>query len=142
MVMVPAGLHATEECTKAKQEELEKLISFKTYETVPDEGQFRISCRWVLWYKGELIRARLTARGFKEVGDIQSDSLTVAKSTKRIVLLLATSNDWTIKTTDIKSAFLQGGSLERTVFIKTPKELQGYRGGSALALKCGGLTNR
>ena len=76
------------------------------------------------------------------MGDIQSDSLTVAKSTKRIVLLLATSNNWTIKTTDIKSAFLQGGSLERTVFIKPPKELQGYRGGSALALKCGGLTNR
>ena len=27
--------------------ELGKLQEFKTYETVPDEGQHRISCRWV-----------------------------------------------------------------------------------------------
>ena len=68
MVMVPREQHSTEPCVKAKQEELEKLAHFGTYKTVEDKGQFRISAKWVLWYKGEDVRARLTARGFEELG--------------------------------------------------------------------------
>jgi hypothetical protein len=32
------------------------LAHFGTDEIVDDEGQFRISAKWVLWYKGEGIR--------------------------------------------------------------------------------------
>jgi hypothetical protein len=126
-VMVPREEHSTEPCVKAKQEELDKLAHFGTYEIVDDEGQFRISAKWVLWYKGEDIRARLTARGFEELEEIQSDSPTVAKSTKRLLLLIAASKSRTIKTTDIKSAFLQGRQLDRKVLLKPPREA-GCRG--------------
>ena len=42
----------------------------------------------------------------------------------RIIVTLAASKNWTIETTDIKSAFLQGSKLDRKVFIKPPKEAQ------------------
>ena len=66
MVLIPAERHRDDDCMNAKQVELEKLKEFETYDVVPDEGQYRISCRWVLWYKGDEVRARLTARGFEE----------------------------------------------------------------------------
>ena len=40
----------------------------------------------------------------------------------RILLTIAVNNQWVIKTTDIKSAFLQGKELNRNVYLKTLKE--------------------
>lgn len=48
---------------------MQKIVEqFKAVEEVPDRGQFRISCRFVLWYKKHFdntmqIRARLVDRG-------------------------------------------------------------------------------
>ncbi len=42
----------------------------------------------------------------------------------RILITLAVNNDWTLKTTDIKSAFLQGKLLEREVYVTPPREAQ------------------
>ena len=84
MVLIPAERHKDDDCMKAKQVELQKLKEFETYDVVPDEGQYRISCRWVLWYKGEEVRARLTARGFEEKEKVASDSPTVDKCNVRI----------------------------------------------------------
>ena len=39
-----------------------------------------------------------------------------------MVLAIAASKGWTIRSTDIKSAFLQGEHLEREVFLTPPKE--------------------
>ena len=39
-----------------------------------------------------------------------------------MILAIAASNNWVIKSTDIKSAFLQGQPMEREVFLKPPKE--------------------
>ena len=50
------------------------------------------------------------------------DSPTVGKGTMRIFLAISSSNNWTVKTTDIKSAFLQGQELRRDVYIKPPRE--------------------
>ena len=63
------------------------------------------------------MRARLVARCFKET-DLTTgvDSPTIGKSTVRLVLCVAQSMKWTIKTTDIKSAFLQGQELKRVVY--------------------------
>ena len=50
------------------------MIQLKEFDMYED--QYRISCRCVLWYKGEEVRARLTARGFEErekVGVILDD---------------------------------------------------------------------
>ena len=50
------------------------------------------------------------------------DSPTIGKNCVRIVLAIAASQHWIIKSTDIKSAFLQGQPIERDVYLKPPKE--------------------
>ena len=37
-------------------------------------------------------------------------------------MAITASKEWNIKTTDIKSAFLQGKEMERIVYLKPPKE--------------------
>lgn len=134
VVMIPVNRHEEEECLKAKEAELTKLSSFDTYEEVEDEGQHRISCRWVIGTKGNKVRARLVARGFEDIDIYRRDSPTVAKSTLRTVLSIAASKDWVVKTTDIKSAFLQGKEIERNVFLQPPKEAK-IRDGKIWKLK-------
>ena len=50
------------------------------------------------------------------------DSPTVDKGTMRIFLTISSINNWTVKTIDIKSAFLQGREIRRDVYIKPPRE--------------------
>jgi hypothetical protein len=108
----------------AKQVELNKLKEFDTYEEVEDLGQDRISTTWVLWNKGSEVRARLVARGFEDKQAFPKDSPTIGKSAMRIILSLAVNMGWKIKTTDIKSAFLQGKPINREVFLRPPEEAQ------------------
>ena len=122
LVLIPRSKHGESECMQAKQVELKKLKDFDTYQDIDDTGQYRISTTWVLWWKGDEVRARLVARGYEETGSFRTDSPTVCKSTVRILLSVAASKRWNVKTTDIKSAFLQGRKLERRVFLKPPKE--------------------
>jgi hypothetical protein len=122
MVMVPRGRHGEAECVKAKEVELDKIKEFDTYEEVTDVGQNRISTTWVLWWKGDEVRARLVARGFEEEAEVRSDSPTIGKSMMRVMLAIASSKHWKVSTTDIKSAFLQGRKMERDVYIVPPKE--------------------
>ena len=122
MVMIPQGRHKDTDCIEAKKVELKKLEEFKSYSVVDDEGQYRISCTWVLWYKGEDVRARLVARGFEEIEEVAADSPTVDKCNLRLALAIIASHGWTPETSDVKSAFLQGRQLDRLVTIKPPKE--------------------
>jgi len=115
------------ECISAKQIELEKLKTFGTYEEVADRGQTRISTRWIVWHKGKEVRARLVARGFEEDSNIQRDSPTVGKSAVRMLLAIAASKNWKVKTTDIKSAFLQGKQLDRRFSDSTSRGKYGTR---------------
>jgi transposase InsO family protein len=122
LVLIPKSEQNSPECLQAKEIELEKLRNFETYTEVEDIGQSRISSTWVLWQKGDGIRARLVARGFEEEQDLRSDSPTIGKSAIRILITIATSSEWKIKTTDIKSAFLQSKPIEREVFLQPPEE--------------------
>ena len=119
---VPKTKLNDEACIKAKQEELNKLIEYGVYTVVDDNKQDTISTKWIITYKGEGIKARLVARGFEEEALVQKDSPTISKSGINILLILAGMKSWMIKTTDIRSAFLQGKLLEREVYIKPPKE--------------------
>ena len=123
LVSLPRKRHNDPECVQAKELELAKLRDFDVYEEIPYRGQTCISTRWILWEKGEKeIRARLVARGFEEDVEVAVDSPTVSRSTIRIILAIAVSHNWQIKTTDIKSAFLQGSRLDRDVFLTPPRE--------------------
>lgn len=124
MVTIPKSRHQDDDCIQAKEEELKKLRDFQVYEEVQNFGQRPISTRWILWKKGSTTRARLVARGFEESLDSYVDSPTIGKCVVRIVLCIAVSYGWTIQSTDIKSAFLQGLPLERDVYIKPPREAE------------------
>ena len=123
-VMVPKDERDSPECVAAKKVELEKLKIFNTYQVVEDNGQERITTTWVLTQKGDEKRARLTARGFQEEANFPTDSPTVQKHSIRLILTVASTNNWDIKTTDITSAFLQGSKMDRDVFIKPPREAE------------------
>lgn len=106
----------------AKQSELEKLKNFDTYSEEADVGQNRLSTRWVITSKEGQVKARLVARGFEEEFSIPRDSPTVGKGGLKIFLTITASKQWEVKTTDIKSAFLQGKQLDRDVYLQPPKE--------------------
>ena len=72
--------------------------------------------------KGDKFKARSVARGFQEEDNIRADSPTIGKSAARLTLAIAASNKWALKSTDIKSAFLQSDRLDRDVYIMPPKE--------------------
>ena len=55
------------------------------------------------------------ARSYEE-GDVCKDSPTMGKSTMRLLLTIAASKGRIVKTTDIKSALLQGKVLDRDVY--------------------------
>ena len=135
-VMIPKCKQKEPKCIQAKEQELLKLKEFKTYEIVKDVGQPRISCTWVLCEKEEGVKARLVARGYEETEDIVSDSPTMSKSSLRVMLALAASNQWTLETTDIKSAFLQGESMSREVYVRPPREAKLEKGYLWKLLKC------
>ena len=116
------------EDTSAKLAELQKLRHFNTYQEVKDCGQQTLSTRWVITNKEGQTKARLVVRGFEEEFKMPRDSPTVGKGTMRIFLAISSINNWTIKTTDIKSAFLQGREIRRDVYVKPPKESDTAKG--------------
>ena len=120
--IIPRSRHNDPDCMVAKDVELQKLKDFDVYTPVDNTGQACITSRWVLWWKGDTVRARLVARGFEEHLNSNVDSPTIGKSAVRLLLCIALVYQWIIKSTDIKSAFLQGQELDREVFIKPPKE--------------------
>nr|XP_039274020.1 uncharacterized protein LOC120347974 [Styela clava] len=69
-------------------------------------------------------KARLVVRGFEKdcLSELKTDSPTCSKESLRLVLALLAQKNWSPKTMDIKTAFLQGKSLERDIFIKPPDQ--------------------
>ena len=101
---------------KAKMRELESWGENEVYLEVPYTGQKCVSTRWVYTFKtindSIVPKARLVARGFEEYNqNIQKDSPTCAHESLRLIIPM-----------DIKTAFLQGQSIDRDVYIKPPIE--------------------
>ena len=46
----------------------------------------------------------------------------------RILLAIAATNKWSVMSSDVKSAFLQGRQLQRTVMLKPPREAEAPKG--------------
>ena len=112
---------------EAKQQELDKWKQFKTFDEVPDKGEKTISTRWVCTRKikgGKVVyKARLVARGFEEDSkSLRTDSPTCSKESLRITLAIISSCSWKLHSLDVRSAFLQGTTMKRNVFIKPPQE--------------------
>ena len=110
----------------AKMNELESLKKQEVYCEEEDTGQSCISVRWVLSSKiknGEnVIKARLCARDLEEIKDFPTDSPCCSQIAVRSIFVLITSNKWKVQANDVKTAFLQGKQIERTVYLQPPKE--------------------
>ena len=113
-----------DEFAAAKLAELESWRQHDVYTEEEDIGQTRVSTRWVLTTKDDGRRkARLVARGFEEKDSVElTDSPTCSKESFRLLLQLLISNaDWFSQVIDVKTAFLQGESLQRDVYLDPPK---------------------
>ena len=74
------------------------------------------------------VRARLVARGYEEEEEVPSDSPTVDHVNIRILLAIAATNKWSVMSSDVKSAFVQGRQLQGTVMLKPPREAETPKG--------------
>ena len=112
----------------AKAKELKQWKERNVYTEEDDCGQECISLRWVIGNKTveeEIItRARLVARGYEEEQDFRTDSPTCSREGVKIALACIAANGWTLNSIDIKTAFLQGKKIERTVYVRPPKEAE------------------
>ena len=128
VVMVPWRDHNLPECQVAKDKEMLGWKENNTYDEVDDEGQRTIESMWILTEKvidgKKAVKARLVAMGNQEKADVQSDSPTGTKDALFLVFAIGSMNTWRPKTTDVKNAFLQGQKINRTVYLKPPKDLK------------------
>ena len=115
-----------EQIMKAKLDELNNWKTNEVYKEVNNQGQETVSVRWVTTAKLKdqkvVCKARLCARGFEEEQPFRKDSPTGSREGLRLTLSILASNGWELNSLDIKSAFLQGKEIDRTVFIKPPPE--------------------
>ena len=76
-----------------------------------DRGQEALSSRWILTDKStekeKKVKARLVARGFEEKVKVQADSPTGSKETLHMLLTVAVTKGWKIKSGDVKSVYLR-----------------------------------
>ena len=73
VVEIPKKDHHLPEVLEAKAKELENLDKYGTFEEVQDEGQVKITSRWVITRKTKQggqkqdVKGQLVARGFQEI---------------------------------------------------------------------------
>ena len=119
---------ATDEVFQAKMRELQVWKDNDVYEEVSDRGQNTVFVRWVITEKVKsgtpISKARLVARGFEENWNEEArrDSPTCTKDSFRLCLSIIATYKWVCNSLDIKSAFLQGKTIEREVYLRPPKE--------------------
>ena len=110
---------------EAKAQEITKWKEFGTFVEVEDTGQPRISTKWVCTENlkgGKLVlKARLVARGFEEdKAQLRTDNPTCYKESLRLLLCILASKKWKLQSIDIKSAYLQGNNISRSIFLQPP----------------------
>ena len=100
------------------------------YEEIEDKGQRIISTHWICTLKetpqGIIPKTRLVARGLEEYNkdDLAKDSPTCGAEALKLILAIIVQNRWRLASMDIKTAFLQGYTLSRAVYLRPPKEAQ------------------
>ena len=118
--------HTKEAIRNAKTKELEQWKEQSVYTEVDQTGQDAISLRWVCTPKVingiPSIKARLVAKGFEEQQYVRGDSPTCSREGVRISLAIIASHSWPLKSLDISTAFLQGGPIDRELYVLPPKE--------------------
>ena len=109
---------------------VQKMLRYK----IPPEQILR--CRWALSWKtpepgstsgDRRAKARLVVLGYEDpqIDAILRDSPTLSKDSRMLVLQLIASRQWTVRSFDIKTAFLRGSRRDqRALGIEPPKEMR------------------
>ena len=131
--------HDRQRFQQAMHKEWQSWLENKVTTVVKGKGIPRariIGSRWVLtWKKSSdpddrsvTPKARLVLVGFQDpdLGRIATDSPTLRKESKHIILSICAAKGWTIWGADIKTAFLSGDASRRDLFFKPPKEDQEF----------------
>ena len=150
VVNIPRSRHGEDRCVAAKKKELQDFVDFDVYDIVdvPRDANV-IGSEWVLVEKDDskgnkIVKARLCARGDMETGKhlIPVNSPTANKISIKILLALAASKEYDVRSNDTRRAFLQTENLSRTVYVRPPVEA-GLPPGKAWILKraCYGLVD-
>ena len=97
-----------------------------------------IRARWVLVWKkssdpddkGKTPKARLVLVGWQdpELGQVATDSPTLRKESKSLVLSICAAQKWRIWGADIKTAFLSGDPQQRGIYFRPPPEIKEWMG--------------
>ena len=121
---------------EAKRKELKCWIETSTVEPIlrhKIHPSRIMSSKWVLTWKedqtsptGRKPKARLVIRGFQdpEVGIVSTESPTLSRDGRMMILQTVSSNHWNIQSFDIKTAFLRGRADQRELAIYPVKEFQ------------------
>merc|ERR1711867_5586 len=127
---VPVKEHGKPEIVEAKNNEIENLKTYETFEEFMDEGQETIGSRWIITEKQKHdgqkqdYKAILVAKGFQEIDQPQSDSPTAAEESFKLLMALAANQNFKIVSMDRRAAFLQAKKLDREVFVRPPDDIK------------------
>ena len=118
----------SQDVVDAKNVELENMIRNDVFEAVPYTNQTTVSSRWIITEKFKegkrKIKARLVARGFEEdSSEMKKDSPTCNRECLKLTFVVASLMSWKLQSIDISAAFLQGGKLEREVYLRPPIDI-------------------
>ena len=72
--------------------------------------------------RSKFVKASLCARGFEEEQNFRTESSTGSRKGLRIACCFISLNQWVLILLDVQTAFLQGKAIERTTFVRPPKE--------------------
>ena len=87
-----------------------------------------MTVRWVVTEKhinGQpVVKARLVVHGFQETHDFREDCPTSTRESIHLALSVIASKAWTSQALDIKTAFLQGQTINHIVSVLPPPEAE------------------
>ena len=137
VVNVPRSKHDEPACVKAKQEELRQYENLGVFEVIDiNEAESEvIATEWTIIEEqdqegAKKIKARLCLVGnMKEsLHKICKQIPTVSNKTLKILLSIAVSQGWEIRTCDVEKAFLQSDEMQYGILVEPPAELNLQKG--------------
>eukprot|EP00435_Cladocopium_sp_Y103_P005105 s4875_g1.t1 len=124
----------------AKQKELKCWLDTNTVKSILKSRVHPsriLGSRWVLTWKmcdvspsGFKAKARLVVRGYQDpqVGLVQTDSPTLSRDARMVLLQTVSSQKWRLQNFDIRTAFLRGKSDGRELAMHPVPELKALMG--------------
>ena len=97
------------------------------YREIERKDEHGLLTRWIMTKKiknrEERWKARLVVRGFEEKKiEGRTESLTSSGEGLTICLSVIKREGRKVRSTDVKTAYLQGENIERTIVVKPPRE--------------------